>query len=103
MNASQYHELVDAQWIMIEEGINDRCECIDYEITGNVMTLEFENCSQIIINRQESVSEIWLASKSGGFHFSYKGDKWLCNKTGMEFIDLVKQECSKHSGRTIDW
>ncbi|KXF82498.1 iron donor protein CyaY [Enterovibrio coralii] len=103
MNTSQYHELVDAEWMAIEEGIDESGADIDYETNGNVLTLEFENRSQIIINRQEPMSEIWLASKSGGFHFAYKDGKWLCSKTGMEFMAMVKQECAKHAGEAVDW
>ncbi|MFA0521775.1 iron donor protein CyaY, partial [Vibrio sp. 10N.222.55.E8] len=76
---------------------------IDYEVTGNVMTLEFENRSQIIINRQEPMREIWLASKSGGFHFKLIDDKWTCSKTGIELFEMVKEECVKHAGEEINW
>lgn len=103
MNTSQYHELVDAQWMAIEDGIDESGADIDYETNGNVLTLDFADRSQIIINRQEPMREIWLASRSGGFHFSYQDGKWLCSKSGMEFIDMVKQECSKHAGEAVDW
>lgn len=103
MNTSQYHELVDVQWMAIEEGIDESGANIDYETNGNVLTLEFEDRSQIIINRQEPMKEIWLASKSGGFHFQWKEQQWICSKTGMELFTMVKQECEKHAGESIDW
>lgn len=103
MTSGQYHDLVDYQWAAIEQGIDDSGADIDYETTGSVLTLEFDDASQIIINRQEAMLEIWLASKSGGFHFSYQNEQWLCSKTGMQFIDMVKQECSKQSGQDIRW
>lgn len=103
MNSSEYHDLVDQQWQVIEDGIDESGADIDYETSGNVLTLDFEDRSQIIINRQEPMREIWLASKSGGFHFSYQGEKWMCSKTGLELIELVKQECSKHAGEDVDW
>ncbi len=103
MNTSQYHELVDVQWMAIEEGIDESGADIDYETNGNVLTLEFEDRSQIIINRQEPMKEIWLASRSGGFHFGYQDGEWVCSKTGMVFMDMVKQECSKHAGEAVEW
>lgn len=103
MNTSQYHELVDVQWMAIEEGIDESGADIDYETNGNVLTLEFEDRSQIIINRQEPMKEIWLASRSGGFHFGYQDGEWICSKTGMVFMDMVKQECSKHAGEAVEW
>ena len=103
MNETEFHQLVDIQMQNIEEAIDESEADIDYEVTGNVMTLEFENRSQIIINRQEPMKEIWLASKSGGFHFKLIDDKWTCSKTGMELFEMVKEECVKHAGEAIDW
>ncbi|MBY7733316.1 MULTISPECIES: iron donor protein CyaY [Vibrio] len=103
MNETEFHQLVDIQMQNIEEAIDESEADIDYEVTGNVMTLEFENRSQIIINRQEPMKEIWLASKSGGFHFKLIDDKWTCSKTGMELFEMVKEECVKHAGEEIDW
>ncbi len=103
MNETEFHQLVDVQMQIIEEMIDDSGADIDYEVTGNVMTLEFEDRSQIIINRQEPMKEIWLASKSGGFHFSYQQEQWICSKTGVELIAMVKQECEKHADEEIEW
>ena len=103
MNETEFHQLVDIQMQNIEEAIDESEADIDYEVTGNVMTLEFENRSQIIINRQEPMKEIWLASKSGGFHFKLVDDKWTCSKTGMELFEVVKKECEKHADEEINW
>ncbi|GMQ48030.1 iron donor protein CyaY [Vibrio sp. 10N] len=103
MNDTEFHQLVDAQLQNIEEAIDESGADIDYEVTGNVMTLEFEDRSQIIINRQEPMHEIWLASKSGGFHFKLIEGKWTCSKTGLELMAMVKEECEKHTGEDIDW
>ncbi len=103
MNETEFHQLVDSQMQIIEQAIDDSCADIDYETTGNVMTLEFDDRSQIIINRQEPMKEIWLASKSGGFHFQWQDEQWICSKTGVELISMVKQECEKHAGEEIDW
>lgn len=103
MNDTEFHQYVDQQLERIEHLIDDSGADIDYETSGNVMTLEFEDRSQIVINRQEPMHEIWLASKSGGFHFQYTGSQWICSKTGLELLELVKQECEKRVGESIDW
>lgn len=103
MNDTEFHQLVDSQLQLIEAVIDESGADIDYETSGNVMTLEFDDRSQIIINRQEPMHEIWLASKSGGFHFQFKSSAWICSKTGTEFITMVKQECEKHLGESVDW
>ncbi len=103
MNETEFHQLADTQMEMVEQLIDDSGADIDFEISGNVMTLDFDDRSQVIINRQEPMKEIWLASKSGGFHFQYVEQRWICSKTGLELIEMVKQECEKHAGESIDW
>lgn len=103
MKDTEFHQLVDMQMTAIEEAIDDSGADIDFDVSGNVMTLEFEDRSQIIINRQEPMHEIWLASKSGGYHFKYVDGDWICSKTGAVLFELVKVECEKHAGETIDW
>lgn len=103
MDNSTYHQLVDEQWNAIEEGIERSGADIDYEINGNVFTLEFEDGSQIVLNRQEPKHEIWLASRSGGYHFSYQDNKWVCSKTALDLHQLLTQECSLHAGETVNW
>ncbi|MGX9418612.1 iron donor protein CyaY [Vibrio sp. RC27] len=103
MNDTEFHQLVDVELEKIEELIDDSGADIDYESLGNVMNLEFEDRSQIVINRQEPMHEIWLASRSGGFHFKRIDEQWICSKTGAELIEFVKGECEKHAGESIDW
>lgn len=103
MNSSLYHELVDAQWMLIEEGIDESGADIDYDRIENVLTLDFADSSQIIITRQEAMSEIWMASKSGGFHFRYIGEQWKCSRSGTLLSEMVKHECSIHTGTKVDW
>ncbi|BCZ99125.1 cyaY protein [Vibrio cholerae] len=103
MNETEFHQLVDSQLERIETAIDEAGADIDYETSGNVMTLEFDDGSQIIINRQEPMREIWLASKSGGYHFKSIDGEWICSKTGLELLTLLKQECDKHADEPIDW
>ncbi|WP_041394584.1 iron donor protein CyaY [Photobacterium profundum] len=103
MNDTEFHKLVDHALMIIEEGIDESGADIESETTGNVLTLEFENRSQIVINRQEPLHELWLASKSGGYHFKYNNGEWHCTRSGEEFFALVKRECSVHAGETVDW
>ena len=96
MNETEFHQLVDSQLERIEAAIDEAGADIDYETSGN-------DGSQIIINRQEPMREIWLASKSGGYHFKSIDGEWICSKTGLELLTLLKQECDKHADEPIDW
>lgn len=84
MNDSEFHRLADTLWMTIEERLDDwdGDSDIDCEINGGVLTISFENGSKIIINRQEPLHQVWLATKQGGYHFDLKGDEWVCDRSG---------------------
>lgn len=61
--------------------LNDTTDAdIDNQRIGGMITLTFSNKSQIIINLQKPLHEVWLAAKSGGYHFRYDGTKWTDTK-----------------------
>ncbi len=103
MNTTEFHTLADELFAAIEEGIDESGADIESEMSGNVLTLEFENRSQIVINRQEPMKEIWLASKTGGYHFKFNGEAWICSRSGLEFVSMLKAECSLHAGEDVSW
>lgn len=74
MNDSEFHRLADSLWMTIEERLDDwdGDSDIDCEINGGVLTISFENGSKIIINRQEPLHQVWLATKQGGYHLISK-------------------------------
>lgn len=80
MNDSEFHQLADQLMLCIEETLDGFSgdSDIDYETNGGVMTLTFENDSKIVINRQEPLHQVWLATKAGGYHFDYREGHWYC-------------------------
>ena len=59
--------------------------------SGNVLTLEFENHSKIIVNSQAPLQEIWVAAKTGGFHFRLDGGRWRNTRDGTELFAALSQ------------
>ena len=54
--------------------INDAGDAdVDSQRTGGMVTLTFPNRSQIIINLQKPLHEVWMAAKSGGYHYRFDG------------------------------
>lgn len=101
MNDSEFHRLADTLWMTIEERLDDwdGDSDIDCEINGGVLTISFENGSKIIINRQEPLHQVWLATKQGGYHFDLKGDEWICDRSGETFWDLPEPGGDTAGGR----
>ncbi len=103
MQDSEFHQLVDDLMLTLEEQLDayEGDSDIDYEIHAGIMTLTFENGSKIIINKQEPLHQVWLATKGGGYHFDYQNGRWICNRSGAEFWQLLSEACSAQSGERI--
>ena len=82
--------------------INDASDAdIDNQRTGGMITLTFANRSQIIINLQKPLQEIWMAARAGGFHYKFSSDKWLNTKDGSEFFSALTQYASEQAGQWV--
>lgn len=105
MNESEFNDIIDDILIEVEDAIEETCDEtgaeIDYETASGILTLTFSNGSQIIINRQTPLQQIWVASKQGGFHFDFNAEanQWLCN--GKELYAALSEYCSEQSGQSI--
>lgn len=102
MEEREFNALADRMLGRIEDAI-ERCgEDVDLEVKpGGVLELEFEDGGKIIINRHSAAREIWLAARSGGYHFRPEGDRWLGTRDGEELMAALARCMSEQSGRTI--
>lgn len=103
MNETEFNQLVDGIFLAIEESIDTAEADIDYEMQGGILTLEFADRSQIVINRQTPRREIWLASKFGGHHFVQKESGWIDTRSGAEFYSLLSDHIQRQSGEAVSF
>lgn len=101
MTETQFNQLVDEQFLAIEEAIDQSEADIDYETHGGILTLEFVDRSQIVINRQTPMRQIWVASKYGGHHFEQQQGQWLDTRTGEELYTLLADHIVRQSGERV--
>lgn len=71
---------------------------IDNQRTGGMVTLVFSNQSQIVINLQKPLHEIWLAAKSGGYHYKFDSGQWIDSKGKGEFFANLSGFASAQAG-----
>ena len=97
-----YTELVDALMLAIEECIDDSGADLDYENSGGMLTITCENNgSQIIMSRQSAVQEVWLATKSGGYHFRLSDGQWLNTQSGEPLLEMLSTAIAEQSGEQL--
>jgi CyaY protein len=104
MTDSEFHDLVNQRYLAIEDAIDtldsDDVD-IDCQVNSGILTLTFENGSKIIINKQEPLHQIWVATRENGYHFDYKNNQWIDNREGHELLALLSQACSKQAGAPV--
>jgi CyaY protein len=83
---------------VIESGALDA----DLERKGEgVLEIEFENGSKMVVNRHGAAREIWVAAKSGGFHFRHDGAAWRDTRDGGELFAAVSRLASAQGGTPV--
>lgn len=84
--------------------INDDTDAdIDNQRVGGMITLTFPNRSQIVINLQKPLHEVWMAARAGGFHYRHDGRQWLDTKTGGEFFADLARHATDQAGQPLDF
>ena len=75
----------------------------DMDIVDGVLTLEFDDGGQVIINRQEPLEQIWVASPLGPAHFAFGStrDGWFDDKTGEPIFDTLENALAKKLGKPV--
>jgi CyaY protein len=82
--------------------INEESDAdVDNQRVGGMITIAFRNKSQIIINLQKPLHEIWLAARSGGYHYKFDGQHWMDTKGQGEFFASLSRYASEQAGRSL--
>lgn len=100
MDESEFNVLADAELARIEAALEQCGAEIDIEPKpGGVLEIEFENGTRIIINRHSAAREIWVAAKSGGFHFRPAEGGWRATRDDAELYAMLSTLVSEQAGR----
>jgi CyaY protein len=106
MSEKEFLDLAESTLTTIEaamDRLNDE-DVIDVECkrSGNVLEIEFiDNGSKIIINSQAPMKEMWVAAKSGGFHYKYIDGAWINTRDGSELYAALSALSSEQGGAAV--
>jgi len=57
---------------------------IDWSLNDGILTVDCGTSGKVIVNRHVPNREIWVAAKSGGFHFRAVDGQWRDTRGGAE-------------------
>ena len=106
----QFHQLGSNLLQSIEAALEAADDELDLDLDverqgGNVINIRFRDRSVIVVNTQPPLHEIWVAAKSGGYHYRWAGTLatplWLDTKTGRELLTDLSEFASAQAGQAI--
>ncbi|WP_028449128.1 iron donor protein CyaY [Chitinibacter tainanensis] len=98
MTESEFLSASDAIFSQIETAL----DAVDFDVdplrAGNVLELEFEDGSKVIVNRHTPNQELWIAARSGGYHYRWQDGQWRNTRGEGEFFADLAAAISTHAG-----
>ena len=106
MSETEFLDLAESTLTKIEAALdrfNDEDVIdVEYKRSGNVLEIEFiDNGSKIIVNSQAAMQELWVAAKSGGFHYKRIGAQWINTRDGSELFAALSKLASAQGGAEV--
>lgn len=103
MTESEFLVIAEATLDSIEAALERASTDTELDIecsrTGNVLTIEFvDNGSKIIVNSQTPMQEIWVAARSGGFHYKCENGNWIDTRDKSELFAALSKMASEQGG-----
>jgi CyaY protein len=103
MNEQDFARLADAELAALEAALETAGGDYDIELKpGGILELECTDGSKIIINRHSAAREIWVAARSGGFHFASRDGQWLSARDGGELWQTLERCLSEQTGEAFE-
>ena len=106
----QFYQLGSHLLQSIEVALEAADDALDLDLDverqgGNVINIRFRDKSVIVVNTQPPLHEIWVAAKSGGYHYRWAGSMsqplWLDTKTGKELLSDLSEFATAQAGQPV--
>lgn len=102
MNETDFEAQAGATLEALERALENCGEDLDFELkAGGILEIEFDDGSKIIVNRHTAAREIWVAARSGGFHYRWDGQAWRNTRDGSELLAALSGLISAQLGRGV--
>jgi CyaY protein len=102
MDESEFEARAAAALEAIERALEASAVDADFELKeGGILEIEFDDGSKMIVNRHGAAREVWVAARSGGFHFRWDGAAWRDTRSGEELFAALSELVSRQLGRRV--
>ncbi len=74
---------------------------LDWSLNDGILEIECEDGSKLIVNRHVPNRELWVAARSGGFHFQAKGGDWRDSRSGDDLAAALARLLEQQAGLRV--
>ena len=99
---SEFVAAADAVLATIAAALDAGDADVDWALNDGVLTIDCGAGGRLIVNRHLPNREIWVAAKSGGFHFRAGGGTWRDSRGGEELGAALERLLREQAGITVD-
>jgi CyaY protein len=102
MNETDFHQAVDGVLARIERSV-EASDGLDCDVEAGILTITCPDDTRVIVNRQTPNREIWVAARSGGFHFAWRDGEWRDTRSGDELFASLARILASQAGENVAW
>src|SRR3954467_2654302 len=82
----------------IDKALEDGDADLDWTLQDGILEIECADGSKLIVNRHVPNREIWVAARSGGFHFAPTGQGWRDTRSGEDLAEALTRLLQSQGG-----
>jgi CyaY protein len=104
MTETEFNQLTEETFRQIENALENADGDVDFELAaGNVLEIDCGAGGKIIVNRQAAMHEMWVAAKSGGFHYQWTDNAWRNSRDGTELLSSLARMIEQQGGGRVEF
>ena len=99
MTETEFEKLYTETILRIEDALEASESGLDYETINDILTITCPDGSSIILTRQAPVQQLWMAARSGGYHFLWdeEAGHWRGTVSGRSLEEML-EEAAREQG-----
>lgn len=104
MTESEFLDLTDTLLESLQSALDEAGLDLDYQLNGGVLEIEFDQGAKMVINRHLPNREIWVAARSGGFHYALDDSgRWINTRDGSGLGATLSRLIADTAGQAFLW
>lgn len=99
----QFVAAAEAELKALLQALDSIGDDVEVELAGDILTIDFDDDTQFVINRHSAARQIWMAAERTAWHFDRDAaaGAWIATKSGDELWSALSRTLTRKLGRSI--